>query len=244
MRLVARDCFLPIIYEDEDLLVLNKASGVPTLPHTHSETETAVGAALAHAPVLAQVGGKPLEPGLLHRLDTGTSGLLVFAKSETEFQRLRQVWKTGWVKKIYRALVKKKASVYLKQIDFKKLPYTISYPMGHSAKSSKKMIVFTSEKKQLSLIRGKPLKALTVIKKIGKLGPDFFDLEIEIKTGVMHQIRCHLAAISWPIVGDSVYKGMRSSRLWLHAWKLVLPLKTGVLLDLEAELPKGWSNTP
>src|ERR671925_567284 len=83
-----RGPFLPMIYEDETLLVIHKASGVPSVPHDEDETETAVGAALAHTSALIGIGNRPLEPGLLHRLDTGTSGLLVFAKSQAEFTRL------------------------------------------------------------------------------------------------------------------------------------------------------------
>src|SRR5690606_29289920 len=77
--------FITVIYEDEDLLVLNKPSGIPSVPHSAVETKTAVGSALAHYPRLAGVGTRPLEPGLLHRLDTGTSGCLAFAKNAAAF---------------------------------------------------------------------------------------------------------------------------------------------------------------
>ena len=100
--------FLPIVFEDESLLVFDKRSGVTSLPHSARDVRSAVSAALAHFPGLARVGrqGKGgLEPGLLHRLDTGTSGLLAFAKTQTAFNRLSQAWRAGEVRKTYRAWV-------------------------------------------------------------------------------------------------------------------------------------------
>ena len=124
--------FLDILYEDNDLLVLDKRSGIPSVPHSAAETETAVGAALAHFPALEGVGRKPLEPGLLHRLDTGTSGCLAFAKSNGEFERLLAAWRAGGVGKTYRALTESGGL---------EIPSTHRLTMGHDPKSAKRMRV-------------------------------------------------------------------------------------------------------
>ena len=228
----APDCFLPILYEDENLLILDKASGTPSVSLTGAESNSAAAAALAHCPELARIpGAKPLEPGLLHRLDTGTSGVLAFAKTEREFLRLRAAWKTPHVTKIYRAIVEASAEAPAPK------PCTISNPIAHSADSSKKMIVI--EEKRSRSIRGNPLPAVTHLRRVTPLGANRYDLEIEIETGVMHQIRAHLASRGWPIVGDRTYGGAVGPRLALHAWKLRLPTSKGQTQEIESPLPKG-----
>ena len=235
-------CFLPVIYEDQSLLVLNKRSGIPSVPHQLNETETAVGAALAYLPELAKVGrGKDpasngYDPGVLHRLDTGTSGLLAFAKTQTEFDRLHALWKTTAIKKTYRAIARASNSEELK------FPQLIEVPIAHDEKSDKRMIAITGDHLHF---RGKALAAITKILHVTRVSSEIRDIEVQIETGVMHQIRCHLAMLGWPILGDSIYgQGVPSSRLWLHAWKLELLLDSGKKLHLEAALPDNWPTAP
>lgn len=236
--------FLKVVYEDEDLLVLDKGSGIPSLPHSAQETETAVGSALAHWPALEGVGNKSLEPGLVHRLDTGTSGLLVFAKTQTEWERLRGLWRNREVQKIYRARV----SLLEPLPSLKTLPWVIQSPLAHSAKSSKRMLALPKGQTEFrkSAIRGKPLPALTLVLEARPFIPENptatkqqAELTIEIKTGVMHQIRCHLASQGWPILGDPIYYSLNktepSSRLWLHAWKLSFRRQDGTCLNLVSD---------
>ncbi len=97
--------FIPIVYEDNTLLILNKGNEIPSIPHHSKETQTAVNSALARCPEIAYVGRNSLEPGILHRLDTATSGLLVFAKTQEEFTRLQSLWKNRQIEKIYRAVI-------------------------------------------------------------------------------------------------------------------------------------------
>lgn len=234
-------CILPIVYEDESLLIFNKESGIPSAPIHLGETRTAVGSALAHCPSLSQlgsVGNSKLEPGLLHRLDTGTSGLLIFAKTQTEFDRLRDVWKKREVQKIYRAWVEL-------QMPLHEIPIRIEFPMAHDAKSSRKMVALTG-KPPHKKTRGKELPALTHILSVRqRANPQLADVEVLIETGVMHQIRCHLASMGWPVLGDPIYpkktQFKAASRLWLHAWRLKLPLQNGSWLSLEAQLPPDWN---
>lgn len=244
---------IPIIYENDNLLVLNKPSGIPSIPHHIDEKETAVGAALRHFPglqSLASVSYKPLEPGLLHRLDTGTSGLLLFAKTLPEYQRMRELWRENKVQKIYRALIAPKAHPTppeaLCQAPLQ-VPMTIQISLAHDARSKRRMRVVLPGSRQSSL-RGKPLTAITHILRLHPIpdlqkssqAPLAMDVELQIKTGVMHQIRCHLAYLGWPVIGDTIYHGIPSSRLWLHAWKLVIPLTHKKLLKIQAPLPEEW----
>ena len=232
---------LPIIFENSELLVIDKPAGIPSVPLRKDETGTAVQSVLQYLPKLQNIGRGGLEPAILHRLDTGTSGLLVFAKTEEYFQFLLQRWKTDQVRKWYRALCSPK-----KLTKPPLPPDVISLPLGHSAKSSKRMIALRNSA-ALRQIRGKALTALTIIEsqKIIHEDPRRLDLLIEIKTGIMHQIRCHLEAVNWPIDGDPIYHGKAAERLWLHAWNLELPLLTTVhkkeaRLLVEARLPENW----
>ncbi|MBL7716535.1 MAG: RluA family pseudouridine synthase [Bdellovibrionales bacterium] len=245
--LIAKKIELPVIFEDPSLLIVHKRSGVPSVPQAPDESETAVGFALARTPGIFKVGTEDgpgrtaLESGVLHRLDTGTSGLLVFAKNNPAFSTLRQAWKAGDVRKKYRALVRLET-----ELDLDQVPREIRFDLGHDPKSKKKMLALTSEDLK---IRGKPLPAVTLIHQVRPIpkrtGPFFdYDLEIEIQTGVMHQIRCHLASIGLPILGDRVYGNQPASRLFLHAWRLSLPHpeSQGLRIDVEAMLP--WVTAP
>ncbi len=224
----------PIIYEDADLLILSKPSGIPSHPLRQGEEGTAVSAALAHCPELCEIKfPKTLESGLIHRLDTGTSGILVFAKNLAEYERLRLLWKKKEVQKIYRALVSESPLA---------LPKILDWSLAHSKKSSKKMICLLPGKK--IKFRGKAYPAHTALLRAEKTKSGLLDLEIEIKTGVTHQIRCHLAEFGYPVCGDSVYGGPKAERLWLHAWKLSFLLKSGVRLSLVSDLPEGWVFAP
>ena len=113
--------------------------------------------------------------------------------------------------------------------------------MAHDARSSRRMRVVETESRATDY-RGKPLPAITTLLQCIQCIPEdaLRDYEIEIETGVMHQIRCTLQHLGCPIVGDELYGGEKSTRLWLHAWKLTLPLLNGQSLTLEAPLPEDW----
>lgn len=228
------DLFIPVVYEDEELLVLNKPSGVPSVPHSADETRTAVSAALARDSGLLGVGRGGLEPGILHRLDTGTSGLLAFARTPAAYERLSRAWKRGQVGKIYRAWAAPRAGASPLEI-----PRTLRLQLGHDPDSSRRMVVLNEA--GTTRIRGKALPTMTHLRgRHAQRSDAAIDLEMAIETGVMHQIRTSLEWLGWPVVGDPVYRGRRSIRLWLHAWRLRLPLSSGAELTLEAALPEGW----
>lgn len=234
-----------ILYEDDDLLFINKPAGMPVHPLGPGDEGTAAQVALEYLPGLSEVrtpGSKFAEAGLLHRLDTGTSGALGFAKRTEELLRLRELWSSASVKKVYRAIVSPLSSTQEDQPPWEgNLPYLFDAPVAHSSKSSKKMIAFISGRRIPKIAtRGKKQDARTLILKDQAMGNNSHDLTIQIETGVRHQIRVHLAAHGFPIVGDITYKGHASARMWLHSWKLALPKKDGSTLMIEAPLPENW----
>ena len=204
--------FIPIVYEDEFLLVLDKPSGTPSTPHSGKETDTAVNSALAHCPGLAGVGNSTLEPGLLHRLDTATRGLLVFARRADEFERVRALWQAGEVTKIYRAWVMHAPEETL-----------IEFPLGHDRRSAKRMVAIRNED-DWNRIRGNPSQGVTEVLDTQVEEDGRVRLVIRLHGGAMHQIRCHLAAVGCPVIGDTLYGGVPAPGLELQAWKLVIPL--------------------
>jgi 23S rRNA pseudouridine1911/1915/1917 synthase len=222
----------PILYEDNDIFVFDKPSGMPSVPLDASETDSAVSVALKHLQgkpeyeTFLAIGRrlrKPLEGGILHRLDTGTSGVLVFAKYFEEYERLKRAWKTDQVRKFYRVLVHAKTGLA-------KPPFLIDTEIAHGAKSSKKMISLPS----MSKIRGNPLPARTHVLAIKPHGTNTLEVSVEIETGVMHQIRVHLSSIGLPILGDPLYgpKTDTSPRLMLHHERLDIPLRSGSIKSL------------
>lgn len=223
----AQGCAVEILYEDEHLLVINKPSGMPSAPLHYDEENTAVHHALAHFPGLPRT--HPKEPGLLHRLDTGTSGCLAFAKTQSSFDFYKSSWKSGQVRKLYLAQIDRPLQ--------ERPPLEIQLPLGHDCKSSKRMCVVSD--RNASRIRGKALPAQTRIVEVHPLDEGRFEVLIEITTGVMHQIRAHMAHIGAPLLGDLIYGGTPAERLMLHAVRLILPNR-GACRSEELVVTANW----
>lgn len=220
-----------VIFENEDFLALAKPADMPSAPLHSDETDSVVHRALAIAPNLPVLRGNPLEPGLVHRLDTGTSGVLLFAKSLAAFDRVQKIWNTGTVKKEYRAITLTSDGLRIGRAELL---------LGHDLKSKRRMRAI-SDPKDLKMIRGEPQKSVSEIKGIrGLPGKRGFEIQIQIETGIHHQIRATLAHLGAPILGDTVYGGASEERLWLHAYKLVLPDGSGKSLEIVAPLPSTW----
>ncbi len=218
-----------LLRESDDYLAVYKPEGLSSSPVARGDTDTATEQAFALRPELRYAGPKPLEGGLLHRLDRETSGVLLFAKHPRAFEWGREIWKTERVEKIYRA--------WVTPVWTEPTPVVHEPALSHSRKSSKRMLV-VSPKTERSL-RGKPLPTWTCIQNARTQG-SHSELTIQIRTGVLHQIRCTLASLGHPIVGDPVYRGEAAVRLWLHAWKIRIPSPDGALFEAEAPLPEGW----
>jgi 23S rRNA pseudouridine1911/1915/1917 synthase len=220
-----QDIPLNIVYEDKDIIVINKPRGIVVHPAAGHSDNTLVNALLFHCKDLSGIGGN-IRPGVVHRLDKDTSGLLVFAKNDDSHEELSRQIKNRQVKKTYLALVYGIP---------KKDEGTIDEPLGRSPKDRKKIAVIKSDNL-------KKRDAITDYRVIEKLG-DYSLLELDLKTGRTHQIRVHLAHLGNPIVGDHTYSRKRTE-LWengqlLHSYKLSFNHpKTGKLLEFKAEMPE------
>jgi len=207
---------LNVLYEDADIIVINKPSGLVVHPAPGHYSGTLVNGLLHHCPDLAPIAGE-IRPGIVHRLDKDTSGSIIVAKNPASLEHLAVQFKARTVVKNYLALVYGDLSPDRGEIDL---------PIGRHPTQRKKMSVASRH----------PRPALSLWKVRSRLGACNL-LEIEIKTGRTHQIRVHCAAIHHPIIGDSLYGGRTGSqyrrqdpkldalsrgvkRQMLHAWRL------------------------
>ncbi len=184
---------LTILYEDEDLLVVDKPAGMVVHPAHGHTSGTLVNALLAYDPALAAVGGR-WRAGIVHRLDKDTSGLLVIARSEPVRIALQAQFQQREVEKVYLALV---------EGDIQPPAGLIEAPVGRDRRRRKQMAVVQE---------GRP--ARTAYRLLERLG-GYSLLEVRPETGRTHQIRVHLAWLGYPVVGDTVY-GRRRQRLLRH----------------------------
>ena len=216
---------LDIVYEDPYLLVLDKPAGLVVHPAPGNFTGTLVNALLHHCKDLSGIGGRE-RPGIVHRLDKGTTGLMVVAKTDEAHQGLSRQFAAHSIARSYWALVKGK---------MKKSPQTIDLAIGRDRKDRKKISSRTT----------RPKRAVTVIKAIRRF-QDVTLVEALPQTGRTHQIRVHLAGKGHPILGDRVYGGrvasmleeIRVDRPMLHARGLgfIHPMNQE-RLEFEARLP-------
>ena len=223
------DIPLNLLYEDSDLIVVNKPAGLVVHPAAGNYEHTLVNALLHHCRgQLAGIGGVE-RPGIVHRLDKGTSGCIVVAKTDAAHQSLVAQFKSRAVKKIYRAICRGK---------FDRLRGRIETVIGRSERDRKKM--------SARVARGR--NAITDYQVLKQLD-DFALVELTLHTGRTHQIRVHMAHIGHPILGDTVYGGSRSpitshrspfsvARPLLHAYKLGFTHpRSGEFMEFEAPLP-------
>jgi 23S rRNA pseudouridine1911/1915/1917 synthase len=206
--LVAENIPLDIIFENDDLLVVNKPAGMVVHPSPGHESGTLVHAALGHVPGLEGIGGEE-RPGIVHRLDKETSGLIVVAKNERSHRWLQEQFKSRQVEKIYLALVDGKPPTPAGRVEA---------PIGRSATHRKLMAVVPPEKGR---------QAVSEYRTLGSF-PQHTLLEVHPLTGRTHQIRVHMAFLGCPVTGDTVYGKKKPSvdldRHFLHAYKLKIIL--------------------
>lgn len=222
IELKAQDIPVEIIYEDRDIIVVNKPKGMVVHPANGNPDGTLVNAIMAICKdSLSGIGGE-IRPGIVHRLDKDTSGILIVAKNDKAHINLSEQIKEHKVKKTYIALVKGIV---------KENNATINMPIGRSEKDRKKMAVTKKGKEAITHFK--------VLKRYDK----YTLLEINIETGRTHQIRVHLSQIGYPIVGDEVYsKGKNEWNIkgqCLHAKSLDFkhPV-TNENMHLEAKIPQ------
>ena len=207
--LVAEDIPLDIVFENSDLIIVNKPAGMVVHPSPGHDSGTLVHAALGHAPDLLGVGGE-VRPGIVHRLDKDTSGLIVIAKNEQSHRWLQEQFKSRSVDKIYLALVDGKPPTPTGRIEA---------PIGRNTTHRKLMAVVPLERGREAVTEYRTLESF----------PAHTLLEVHPMTGRTHQIRVHLAFLGCPVAGDTVYGKRKSTvdlnRHFLHAFrlKIVLP---------------------
>jgi 23S rRNA pseudouridine1911/1915/1917 synthase len=209
---------LKIIYEDADLMVIDKPAGLAVHPAPGHPSHTLVNAVLSYLPGLAQDTGS-LRPGIVHRLDKDTSGLILVAKNRLAQANLSEQFKSRTVSKAYLVLVKGKLTPDRGIIEA---------AIGRDPLNRQRMAVVSKGREARTEYR--------VVKYIG----NYSLLEIKPETGRTHQIRVHLAAIGFPVVGDAIYgfKSPHLSRQFLHASKIGFHLpSTGQYVDFTSPLP-------
>ena len=210
---------LNVIYEDEDLLVVDKPPGLTVHPAPGHPDHTLVNALLSYVPHLAQISDS-LRPGIVHRLDKDTSGLMIVAKNKAAQMNLIEQFRTRSIVKGYLALVRGRLTPEEGIIDA---------AIGRDASNRKRMAVVKE---------GRPARTQY---RVVKYMNDYTLLEVMPETGRTHQIRVHLAAIGCPVVGDAVYgvKSPHLSRQFLHACRLGFRLPSnGEYVEFKSELPE------
>lgn len=218
----AEDLPLEILYEDDDLAVVIKPRGMVVHPAAGHEDGTLVNALLAKLSSLGGIGGE-LRPGIVHRLDKDTSGLLLVAKNDVTQQELSRMLKEREVEKHYRALVE----------GIPKEPSgRIELPIDRSKKDRKKMAVDPAGREAVTEWR------------VLETGKNCCLLDVRILTGRTHQIRVHMRSMNHPVCGDPIYgfeHGVRVPCLMLHAYSLsfVHP-RTKQKMTFQAPLPEDF----
>ena len=220
---------LSIVYDDDDLVIVDKPAGVAAHPSVGWEGPTVIGA-LAAAGFRVATSGPPERAGVVHRLDAGTSGLMVVAKSESAYRELKRQFHDREVEKTYHAVVQGHPDP---------LSGTIYAPIGRHPGSAWKFAVVSG---------GKP--SITHYDTVEAF-PSASLLEVQLETGRTHQIRVHMAAQRHPCVGDATYGAdpVLSARLglerqWLHAMRLAFEHPaTGARVEFSSRYPVDLQHT-
>ncbi len=239
---------IKIIYEDENIVAINKPAGLVVHSDGKTDEKTVADWVLENYPNVENVGeplilsdGKEIKrPGIVHRLDRDTSGILLIAKNQESFLNFKEQFQNRTIQKIYRTFVYGRV---------KNDEDIIDRPIGRSKKDFRR---WTAQRD----IRGKEREAVTKYKVLER-SKDYSFLEVYPKTGRTHQIRVHLKAINYPVVCDKLYSPKREcalgfERLALHAYSIEFSLPNGDpkssemtgqrQIKLKVELPKDFDD--
>ena len=226
---------LDIVYEDEDIIVVNKPSGMVVHPAAGNESGTLVNALLAHCKgSLSGIGGVE-RPGIVHRIDKDTAGLLVVAKNDAAHVALSEQLKIHEVSRVYEAIALG---------NFKEDSGTVNAPIGRHPVDRKRMAIMRKP--------GEGREAVTHYRVLARFGA-FTHIECVLETGRTHQIRVHMSSLGHPLLGDPVYGGdgtkfearhralISGQCLFARRLSLTHP-KTGERMCFEAPLPAAFSS--
>ncbi len=218
--MIAQDIPIDISYEDDHIIIINKKSGMVVHPAPGNKDGTLVNALLYHFKDLSDLNGS-IRPGIVHRIDKHTSGLILIAKTNAAHKYFADLIKGHKVNRFYKALVVGKVLNDAIHIDV---------PIGRNVHDRQKMTVTKLNSK----------KAITHVYP-EKVYPNFTLLRCELETGRTHQIRVHLKHINFPVVGDPVYgRTLDDFNQRLHAYKLSFVHITGEFIEVESPLPEEF----
>jgi len=222
------DVQLDVLYEDEDVIVVNKTAGLVVHPGAGNKSGTMVNYLLARYPEIAGVGD-PMRPGIVHRLDAGTTGLIAVARSQAAYESLVDQLTNRSVTRVYSAIVWGVPASANGLIDA---------PIGRDQRDPTRMAV---------VVDGKPSRTHYAVERSFYEPKSVSLIECRLETGRTHQIRVHLASIGHPVVGDAQYGGVRAgvkaARPMLHARELGFDHpRTGKRCTLTSELPKDFAS--
>lgn len=222
---VAEDIPLRVVFEDDDLLVIDKPAGMVVHPGAGNPDHTLVNALLAHCTTLSGIGGKE-RPGVVHRLDKETSGCLVVAKNDETHRELSRQFAARTMKKIYLALVAGRLT---------RASGTIDAPIGRHPIHRQRMSIAKSS-------RGRSAKTSY---RVRRSNGEISLVECELHSGRTHQIRVHLHHLGHPVLGDKLYAAKVAKdfpRQMLHAWRLGFTHpRTGEWKEFEAPIPPDFA---
>jgi 23S rRNA pseudouridine1911/1915/1917 synthase len=214
------------LYEDENVLVVNKPGLIPCHPLRRGELDTVINAVAFAYPEAAKTRDKPLEGGLVHRLDNGTSGALIIARTPESFTTMRMAVRRGDISRRYLALCAG---------DVEKAVQIVT-PISHHPKNRRKMVT-------LALQTATPAarSAATLVRPLQRLSGCSL-IEARPRTGRRHQVRVHLASIGHPLVGDALYGGpaeveLSPGRFWLHLSEVAFESPSSGYVTIQAPLP-------
>ena len=230
--IASQDLPLTILFEDDDLVIIDKPAGVVVHPAAGHSDRTLVNALLFHVRNLSGIGGE-VRPGIVHRLDKDTSGVMVIAKNDAAHRKLAAEWGTDRVRKEYLAIVYGTP---------KQQRATIDAPIGRDPRNRKRMSVVKSGRSAVTeYVIEQPLRHASL-------------LRLRLRSGRTHQIRVHLKHLGHPIIGDPLYSGPQwrgipdkriqkaiaaFPRQALHAARLTIPHpRTGEQMTFECPLPQ------
>ncbi len=221
---------IKVLFKNKDILVIEKPAGMVVHHDARHKSETVVDWLLENYPDVESVGEDPERPGIVHRLDKDTSGVLIIARNQKSFLHLKKLFQTGGVRKIYNALVVG---------NVKNDSGIINASIARSTKHFEKRVVGGKQ--------GRAREAITEYKVAGRIklsGGEFTLLEVRPRTGRTHQIRSHLAHLGHPVVCDNLYGGKRFvcpvglGRQFLHASSVEFVGLSGKKIYIKASLPK------
>jgi 23S rRNA pseudouridine1911/1915/1917 synthase len=222
-ELEPEDIPLDVLYEDPDIIAINKSAGMVVHPAPGHRSGTLVNALLHYAPDVAMAGSQ--RPGIVHRLDRDTSGVIVVARTDAARLALLEQWASRSVTKEYRAIIRGVPE---------ETEFIVDAPIGRDPKQRKRMTVIANGKQAQSHVHVLESAQIASV------------VEVTIATGRTHQIRVHLTYAGYPIVGDRVYNRFAGSaggespvadRQMLHAARLVIRNVAGEVIDLRAPVP-------